>query len=164
MQTQFTIAVPKAAKSFDLDTAKLPENAMEYVVEYGLRQILSDCLSGADNPKNLSGDRKAKAEAENAKAVAAKIEALMNGTVRMARTTTADPVEREARRIAIDQVQGHPSWKAWLATNGLKAADDKARVKFAELVKARAADPKVIAEAQDRVAKADKLAGFDLDL
>lgn len=134
--TTHTIRVNKAAESFEVDFAKLPDASQAHVIAYGLRQLLNDAAASA-NKGTASRD-----------AVQKRLDNLMAGTLRASTGRTADPVAREAKSIAERLVstgkvqhkgkpipKDHPERAAIIAK---VAASDKVQAKARANVKATA--------------------------
>lgn len=124
-----------------VDPAKFNGEVLSHIFTYGLKQILNDT-------------RSAEKDADKAMAlVEKKLAALYAGTLRASGERETDPVKAEAKKIATGMVT------AALKKKGI----DKAKLaegKFAELVKAYAAKPEVMATAKANV---EATKGLDMD-
>lgn len=64
----FTINISKAKNTLSVDWDSMPQNAKDYIIQYGLKQKLNDCYAtvviGADNPAEVAMEA-AKAMLEN---------------------------------------------------------------------------------------------------
>lgn len=126
----------KSAKDYDIDVSSFTPEVLESIFTVGMARILGDTHANAKTP------------AEADAAVLKKLDAWKRGEVRAARgESSADPVAREAMRIAVGQVQRSDKFKAWLVTNKLVATKGDGLAKLNELAKARALSPEVIAQA-----------------
>lgn len=96
------IAIAKANTSLDVNVEGLEPNVLEYVIKYGLTQILNDAHSSVTPASEPDDDaRKAKALSLAEK----KLAALVAGEVRSHGTRTGDPVMAEAIRLATQIVR-----------------------------------------------------------
>lgn len=126
------VFVRKANREFDIDFDKLPENVQSFIIEYGLKQKLSDGLS---QYKDIG-------EADAAKLVEESIEALKSGNIRRGGGGAKLSPMDKATRDVLESV---------LKSMGREAKDAKAEAKDFE------AAFKAIAEAKDStVAKVRK--------
>ena len=76
--TALNIAINKASTSIKVEFDDLPDHVQQFVVEYGLRQILNDCHSGEKDPELAMA------------LVEKKLAAMMAGEIKAGRTS-ADP-------------------------------------------------------------------------
>ncbi len=87
--------------TLEVDELKLPSNVVEHIVYIGLRNVLMDthaAITKNENPNDYVAKSRAVAEA--------KLQAMYNGEVRVnGERQRLDPVDAEARRIALGQVQ-----------------------------------------------------------
>lgn len=107
--TTIQIAIRKAGRVVDVDTeafgldwAELPSNA-QYVFRYGLTQSLNDAHAAESVPNDDAGRNSIMAIVEK------KLDAIVNGTVRVAGSGGArivDPIARLIMRYARDAVAG----------------------------------------------------------
>lgn len=89
----YTINITKAATTLDVDFDALTDSVKEYVIRYGMTQILNDAHSQIKAGEDGAADK--------AKSLAVKkLDALVAGEVRTARGESANPVEAEALRLA----------------------------------------------------------------
>ena len=109
MADQFQASVRK--QPLNVTVADLPEAAVRKVFEYGLQRILNDSSASAKTP------------AEAIQLAQKRLDSLVAGEIRQSRAGGGDPVAREAMRLAVQFVKAHPSFKAWLKVNDLKATD-----------------------------------------
>lgn len=154
----FKINVEKAAKSYDIDFDVLPEVSRNRVIAYGLTQLLSDAAAPVATSASIDGRRIALVGKELASAniaaavlVEQRLSDLMSGTLRRARESSIDPIDAEAKRIALDKVRKAPVFVSWLKANGHKATDKDAVSKLAELAAPVAARDDVRKLAERRV-------------
>lgn len=126
MTKNVTIAVRKINQSREVDFASLPQVAQDFVIQYGLTQILNDCHSSIK-----AADFEA--EGEFAKAVAnavdAKLASLVAGDLtRRNAAAPIDPVERKARQFAqaaiFDAAKAKGIKRSEIAKDDLKAMLD----------------------------------------
>lgn len=95
-----TITIPLGRNSvygtLDIDVARLPANAREYIWQYGLKQVINDAMATkVDKEGNDLTNKEIAAKAS------AKLDALYEGTLRMrVETVAADEYEAEAIREA----------------------------------------------------------------
>jgi hypothetical protein len=89
------IYISKLDETLEIPFTELPEVSREHVIKYGLTQILSDACASV-SVKN--GESKDDARA----LVMKKLDALIDGTVRVAGVRTSDPVRARAIELAID--------------------------------------------------------------
>ena len=138
------IQVKKAEQAYEFDFVNLPEAAKEFVIEYGLRQIMNDSVSSA----------KTQAEAEGM--AGKKYDALLSGTLRAVRSATpADPIGAEAQAIAKGIVKASQAW----ATLRAKTEDKEERKAwFAAKVAEVAGMDQVRAQAEMNIASVKDLA------
>lgn len=160
----FKINIEKAAASYEIDFAALPEVSRNRVISYGLTQLLSDAAAPVATSASIDGRRiplvgkdLAKANMEAAKLVEARLSDLKEGTLRRARESSIDPVEAEAKRIAIDTVRRSPVFKSWLAANKHNATDKEAVSKLAELAGPVSKQANVMAVAERNVTARNEL-------
>jgi len=104
-----TITIPLGRNSIygtlDVEVARLPANALEYIAMYGFKQVINDAMAtktvkDGDEIRDMTAD-------EIAEKASAKLEALYDGTLRMrGEAVAADAYEaeaiREAKRYIID--------------------------------------------------------------
>ena len=95
-----TITIPLGRNSvygtLDVDVARLPANAREYIWQYGLKQVINDAMATKTDKegRDLTND-------EIAAKAAAKLDALYEGTLRMrSESVAADEYEAEAIKEA----------------------------------------------------------------
>src|SRR6266550_4674208 len=112
-----TVVVPLGRNArfghFDVDTSKLTQTVHEHIYKYGIRQILNDAMADKtdDDGKTLS-DEDIVAKAQK------RLDTLYSGELRTHRASAepVDPVEREAYRIARDNIErGFRLLKIWPA-------------------------------------------------
>ena len=150
---EYVVGLKKAQADLAVDFAGMPEAAKAYVLEYGLRQVLNDAMSSGD-----------KAKPDECKAMALKkLDALMRGEIRAQREGggSADPVGREAMRLAVNVVKANPKFVAWLQANGLKPTEMDAVAKLGELAKGLAAREDIRKQAEANMAA---IASMDFDI
>ena len=145
-----TITIPLGRNSIygtiDIDVERLPENALEYIWSYGLKQVLNDSMATkVDKDGNdLTAD-------EIAQKAHDKLSALYEGIIRMrGEAVAADAYEAEAIREA----KRHTI--AWLSKNGLM----KDIPKKTENRMMYALDRHMEAEGKEKVTEAEYLALF----
>lgn len=150
------VRVNKANESWTFNPGHIDEDAaarvIQYVWEYGVRQILNDAAASA------------KTEGEAFGLVQKRFENLLSGTIRASGGRESDPVRAEAIRIASDKV------KSALKKAGYKLADIDAKLIRARALELISKDPAITQLAKENVeAKAalsvdvsDILEGFDL--
>lgn len=127
------------AGMLDVKLEEMPTAALEYILAYGLKQVLTDAHSSAKTPDE------AKALTEK------KLAALMRGEVRMQSSRTSDPVLAEAKRLAKAAIEA-----------AMKAKGIKAEAKAIADAVAKIA-PNYMEEARKRVEAAAKAStGLDL--
>ena len=100
------ITIAKTGQSIEIDFAALPANSQDFIINYGLRQILNDCHSSL-TIKGWEGD---KADFDKAvmEAVEEKFGAIMSGDLTIRGTgepRIVDPVEKEVRAIARAEIE-----------------------------------------------------------
>ena len=151
------VTIAKTGQAVEVDFAALPANSQEFVINYGLRQILNDCHSSVTRA-GWEGTSEEFAEAIMS-AVNAKLSALSTGdlTTRRGSGQPADPVEREALKIAREEL-----------TAAVKAKGKRIKQieNFDELVKAHADknEERLMKEARARIkASATKAEAVDLE-
>lgn len=137
-----TVALAKAETSVEVALAKMPENSLQHIFAYGLRQILNDAMASAKTVPEAEGMAQKR------------LDNLLAGTLRAAGTREGDPVRREARKIATDLVT------AKVRAKGHKPADVE---NFAELVNKAMENEQVIAQAKLNVAAAKEIE-IDIEL
>lgn len=160
----FTITIEKAAKRYEIDFFALPEASRNRVIHYGLTQLLSDAAAPVPTSSTIEGRRipltgkdLASAQMSAAKLVDQRLADLLEGTLRRARESSIDPVDAEAKRIALSKVRVAPVYTSWLKANNLKPTDKDAVAKLAELASPVASRDDVRALAKSRVDAAEKL-------
>lgn len=160
-----SVKIEKAAHTYEVDFASLPEVSRNRVIAYGLTQILSDAAASVATSASVDGRRVPLKGNDLARATMAakalcdaRLDDLSKGILRRARES--DPVAAEAKRIAIRLVNKSDDFRKWLAANGHKATDKAATEELASRAEKVAANPKVIAQAEAAVAA---LAELDLD-
>lgn len=142
----FHIEGRNAKKTYEITLADLHENGQRYVVDYGLNRGINDKIGAAE----------LKDEPEKAAAIADKIlQAWKDGTVRRSGGRVTDPVEKEIRRLAENNVRAliEPE----LQRTGTKWADVDLPAIIDEYLKNGGRD-EVKNEAEANVEKAAKLA------
>jgi len=109
--------------TLDVDVARLPSNALEYVWMYGLKQVINDAMAtktikDGDDVRDLTND-------EIAEKALNKLDALYDGTLRMrGEAVAADAYEAEAIREAKRYIIAALS-KAGLMKNIPKGTDNR---------------------------------------
>lgn len=163
----FDLFIEKAGQKYTIDFAALPTVSQDRVIRYGLEQLLSDAASSVATTDKVGNNRVQKKGADLAKAQVAarelidrRVADLSAGILRRVRESSIDPVESEARQIAIKAIKSSPKWLAWLAENSLGATDKEAVSELATRAAALAKQPKVQALAAKRVAE---MGDLDLD-
>ena len=154
------ISIQKIGQSVDVDFQALPQLSQEFIINYGLRQILNDCHSSITlKSKAEYQDDHAIFAADVMNAVNAKLAAIVAGdlTTRRGSGQPADPVEREALKIAREEL-----------TAAVKAKGKRIKQieNFDELVKAHAEknEERLMKEARARIkASATKAEAVDLE-
>ena len=159
--------IDKAGKKYVIDFAAFPEVSRARVIRYGLEQLLSDAAASVATTTKVGTNRVPLKGAEMAKAQAAAIELinrrladLSAGILRRVRESSIDPVESEARKIAIAKIKASPAWAKWLTDNKVGATDKEAVNELASRSAELAKNAKVRALAQRRV---DEMSELDLD-
>jgi hypothetical protein len=137
-----TVPLAKAETSVEVALAQLPENSLQHIFAYGLRQILNDAMASAKTAAEAQGMAQKR------------LDNLLAGTLRAAGTREGDPVRREARKIATDLVT------AKVKAKGFKPADVE---NFAELVNRAMDNEQVLAQAKLNVAAAKEIE-IDIEL
>lgn len=108
------VPINKLSKTVEVDFDSLPDNAKEYVITYGLKQVLNDSHSAyrmAKPEEEAEGtvfDNVEEFQEAVQEVIDAKVEALMDGSVTI-RTGVSrapvDPVGKEAYRLAQGKVK-----------------------------------------------------------
>jgi hypothetical protein len=127
--------ITKLGRDFEIEVESLSLAARDYLLQYGLKQSLSDSIAD----KSLTS--------EEANALADKrLTAILDGklSVRDGPGRETDPIKVEAKRLATIRV------KAAVKKTGAKVDEDT----FAAYVAALAGKPETITEATKNVAKA----------
>lgn len=106
------IRINKADRTLNVNVDELSPAVMEYVVRYGLTQILNDAHSTINSKENGAAE-KAMAMAEK------KLSALLTGDIRVAGTRTSDPV----RKVAMDSARAIITDAAKRAKREMTAAE-----------------------------------------
>lgn len=143
-----------------VDPSKFNSDVHEYIFAYGLKQVLNDAGSAGKSPD------------QKRDMALVKLDALYNGELRKAREPgqSADPVAKEAWRIAGDLVQrllgriwkgefkpvDMAKCKAFAAKHDLDLSDTEGFLEAAREIIAKT--DRVMADAKANVAKADELA------
>lgn len=123
-------------------------------------------LEGAMNDVNTKGESGKKLESLRAEALGLaqkKLDSLVAGVVKTRAVGDSDPVSKQAKQLAIAQVGKSDDYKAWVAANSpgkSKEAEQVARTELYRRALERAADPQVIAVAEQMVAMAATLAAL----
>lgn len=163
----FKIFIDKANYSYEVDFAKLPEVSRNRVIEYGLTQLLSDAAASVATTDKVGTNRVQKTGSDLVKAnVAAKelcdqrVSDLESGILRRTRSSSVDPVEAEATRVAINLVRKDKAFAAFMAQHGLKATDKGATDELQRLVALRVKEPAIIKIATRRVKEMEELASI----
>lgn len=158
--------INKAGKSYTVDFDSLPLVSQKRIIVYGIDQVLADAASSVATTDKVGNNRVPKKGADLAKAQAEaigfidqRLADLQAGILRRVRESSVDPIEAEARKIAISLVKKAPAFTAWLAENKLSGADKEAVNELARQAAEVAKRPKVQALAAKRVAEMG-----DLDL
>ena len=154
------IFIDKAGKKYVIDFALFPEVSQARVIRYGLEQLLGDAAASVATTVKVGTNRVPLKGAEMAKAQAAAIELidrrladLTAGILRRVRESSIDPVDSEARQIAIKAIKGSPAWAKWLTENSVGSTDKEAVNELASRASELAKSPKVRALAEKRVAE-----------
>ena len=137
--------------SIDVNANALPANVMDHVVYIGLRNILMDSHAGISTDE---ADYQAKARAT----VEKKLQAMLNGEVRVAGTREGDPVKAEAMRLATEAV------KAMLRKAGKKVSSYDAKSIRDASRQYLERTPELIETAKARVEQAKAAIGDGADL
>jgi len=160
----FELFIEKAGKKYHVDFAALPSVSQDRVIRYGLEQLFSDAAASVATTTKVGNNRVPLKGAEMAKAQAQAIELidrrhadLVAGILRRVRESYIDPVESEARKVAIGLVKKSKGFIAWLAKNKLSPTDKDAVSELARLAAELAKTDKVRAIAVRRVAEMDEL-------
>lgn len=156
--------IEKAGKKYVVEFDALPEVSQSRVIKYGLEQLLGDAAASVATTTKIGTNRVPLKGAELAKAQVAAIELidrrmsdLSAGILRRVRESSIDPVESEARQIAIKAIRKSPQFAKWLGENSLGATDKEAVNELATRSAALAKTDKVQALARKRVADFDDL-------
>lgn len=163
----FKLFIDKANHTYEIDFSALPEVSQARVIEYGLTQLLSDAAASIATTDKVGTNRVSKTGADLVKAnVAAKelcdqrIADLSAGVLRRTRTSSQDPIEAEATRVAINLVRKDKSFLAFLAQHSVKAVDKVATDELQRLVAIRVKEPAIIKIATRRVKEMEELSGL----
>jgi hypothetical protein len=163
----FKLFIEKANHTYEVDFAKLPEVSRNRVIEYGLTQLLSDAAASVATTDKVGTNRVSKTGEDLVKANAAartlieqRLADLSAGVLRRVRESSVDPVEAEARRIAIAVVRKDKAFLAFLAQHGLKATDKAATDEMVTRVAKVSQDAKVRKIAAARVKEMEELSGL----
>lgn len=150
IEAEFTAKVRK--QDLTVKTEGLPQSAVDKIFAYGLQRILNDSSASA------------KDGAEAIELATKRWESLRNGVIRQSKAAApADPLKREALRIATDAVRGSKGFAKWLAENGLKAGDKDAKAMLAEKAKELAATEAYIAKAEASLAAVSAIEDVEID-
>lgn len=125
--------------TWELDMTALPDTAIAYLFDYGVKQALNDARSAA------------KTKDEALALVAKKVDALMAGNTRIASARTGDPVMRRAKEIAKAMIEA-----------ALRKANKKAD-NMGDLVGALLAKKPEIMEQARKEVEAAQATAIDLD-
>lgn len=129
--------------TLEVDSDALPPNVLEHVIRIGLRNILMDSHASITEESNPR-DRVEVSRAMSLK----KLEAMLNGDLRVAGTRESDPVRAEAMRLVLDVMK--TAWRK----SGRKIGDlniGDAKAKATTLI---AEQPKWLVMAQKRIDEA----------
>lgn len=140
------IRISKAWTSLDVDVDGLQPNVVEYVIRYGLTQILNDAHSQVTRESHPDDDARA---AECLALAQKKLDAMIAGEVRT-QTRTGDAVMAEAIRMATATV------KAAFRRAGIKMPDAKTLRARAEAYLAK--HPELVDAARTNIETAKTLA------
>lgn len=133
------IFIAKADKSVTVDYDALPAVSQEYIINYGLRQVLNDAAA------SVAGDDK-DVVAKTLALVNKRLDRILAGTVNIRESSgrTANPVQAEAIELALGTVRGE--WKKAGRKTDAKAMLVAAKTKVA-------ANPAYLHIAEGNVAK-----------
>lgn len=137
--------------TIDIDANELPQAALDHVIYIGLRNVLMDSHASITTDEYPDGaERQAVAEGM----VQKKLDALMQGIVRVSTSREGDPVRAEANRMALAIVTGK-----------IKAAGRKVKDYEPKAIKAAAAKlvtPELLTQAKARVEETSAIDTGDL--
>lgn len=114
------VKIAKTGQSFELDFDALPDVSKEFLVEYGLRQKLSDTVSDSEKfPKDSDAAREQVQET---------YDALLKGIVRRKRGgARLDPIETIMREYTIDSLREQHGYNATDAKAAAPGVIEKTR-------------------------------------
>lgn len=163
----FKIFIDKANHTYEIDFASLPEVSRSRVIEYGLTQLLGDAAASVATTDKIGTNRVQKTGADLVKAnVDAKalcdqrLADLSAGVLRRTRTSSVDPVEAEAMRVAISVVRKEKEFLAFLAQHSFKATDKGATDELQRRVAIRKDEPAIRKIAVRRVKEMEELSSI----
>lgn len=163
----FKLFIDKANHTYEVDFASLPEVSRNRVIEYGLTQLLSDAAASIATTDKIGTNRVPKTGSDlvkangDAKALCdQRIADLSAGVLRRVRTSSVDPVEAEATRVAISVVRKDKDFLAFLAQHGFKATDKGATDELQSRVEAKKSDPAIRKIAVRRVKEMEELSSI----
>lgn len=105
-----TISLKAIEKSVSIDWAKMPQESLEHVFAYGIRQILNDAMA----PKGTAGEKEGMA--------AKRLANLMSGTLRASPVREGNPVRARAMELALAKFVKHPKFIEWCQKAGIKVS------------------------------------------
>lgn len=163
----YKIFIDKANTSYDVDFAKLPQKSQDRVIEYGLSQLLSDAAASVatttkvgNSRVTLAGNDLVKAHTAAKALVDQRMADLSAGILRRVRESSADPVESEARKIAIALVNKDKDFLSFLSEKGLKRTDKDATDELQKRVEKQVVRKDIVALATKRVKEMEELAAL----
>lgn len=142
------ISIGKANTQLAVDFDSLKDHVKDYVIRYGLTQILNDAhssVTATEEPDATKRGEQALTLAEK------KLQAMVNGEVRAFGGRTGDPVQAEANKLARNAIL-----KA-LKAQGRKAKEVEPEAMRTAIAKYLAGNPKVLEIAKSNIEAAKGL-------
>lgn len=126
-----TINLHKIGQTIDVDYDAFTPEVKDFVINYGLTQILNDSMSGVKVGRGAEATDDQKAEGRGL--VEKRLTALTEGKLRQrvaSAKTPADPVAKRALEIAVAKVRASKPFKDWVekVSPTIKQANEAARV------------------------------------
>lgn len=153
------VLIGKVAQTVEVDFDSLPKVSQEYIINYGLKQVLNDChasisLKAVDKAGLLMYPDSEAVGRATMEAVREKLAALQSGDISIRQAgqvrEALDPIVKVSREIAWDDYVKPSLVKKGIKLNTVKAED---RARFVSQVIEKYADD-IIPEAKRRVKKA----------
>lgn len=153
------VTYSRNGQDFSVETADLPEASIAYLLAYGWKQSLQDCIAGPVAKAKADGDSEAEIENLIIGTIGKRMDAIKAGTVGIREQAVRDPFATMVKKVLNETLA------AWAKAKGKKLpkADSDDYKKLAEAVMEKKGEV-IKTEARKRLDAASTVGLEDLDL